>query len=74
MQPAEVAAREGRLLAEGAQQQSRAMSKKHYRIALGSASEVAAALDLLEIYDVSDLDDGITLLNRLGCMLRVMSR
>lgn len=61
-------------IAEGAQQQSRAVAKRHYRIALGSAAESAAALDLLQAYGVEQLQTGVRLIARVGSMLRVMAR
>ncbi len=61
-------------IAEGAQQVSRPMARKHYRIALASAAECAAALDLLAVYGVKGLKEGRLLVNRLGAMLRRMAR
>ena len=61
-------------IAEGAQQVSPQMARKHYRIALASAAECAAALDLMEVYRVQGVDDGRCLVNRVGAMLRRMAR
>ena len=40
-------------LAEGGAQRARDMKRRHYRIALASTGECAAALDLLEIEDAA---------------------
>ena len=61
-------------IAEGAQQQTGPMSKRHYRIALASAAEAAAALDLLDTYGINGLADGQALIQRVGAMLRKMAR
>jgi four helix bundle protein len=61
-------------VAEGAQQQSRAQAKRHYRIALGSAAECAAALDLMEACGAGRLDAGRGLIGRVGAMLRRLAR
>ncbi|MBC8425308.1 four helix bundle protein [bacterium] len=61
-------------IAEGAQQVSPQMARKHYRIALASAAECAAGLDLLEVYRVQGVDEGRQLVNRIGAMLRKMVR
>ena len=61
-------------IAEGAQQSSKAMSRKHYRIALASAAECAAIIDLLALYSVPNLEHPEHLIQRIGQMLRVMIR
>lgn len=61
-------------IAEGAAQISTAMAKKHYRIALGSAAECAAVLDLLAAYGVTRLSKGQQLIGRTGAMLRKLAR
>ena len=60
-------------IAEAASQQSLAMAKKHYRVALGSAAECAAGLDLLAIRGVPT-EPGRDLINRVGMMLRRLAR
>ena len=45
-----------------------------YRVALASAAECAAALDLLAVYQVQGTEDGRCLVNRVGAMLRRMAR
>ena len=57
-------------IAEGAQQVSQAMAKKHYRIALGSAAEAAACLDLIEATSAVKIEVLTPLINRVGMMLR----
>jgi four helix bundle protein len=61
-------------IAEGAQQRTVPMAKKHYRVALGSAAECAAALDLMELYGATRIDDGRVAIRRVGAMLRKMAR
>jgi len=61
-------------IAEGAAQISTPMAKKHYRIALGSAAECAAVLDLLAAYGVVRLAEGQQLIGRTGAMLRKLAR
>lgn len=61
-------------IAEGASQISAAMAKKHYRIALGSAAECSAVLDLLAAYGVGRLGEGQQLIGRTGAMLRKLAR
>ncbi|MBW2523926.1 MAG: four helix bundle protein [Deltaproteobacteria bacterium] len=61
-------------IAEGAAQVSAAMAKKHYRIALGSAAECSAVLDLLSSYGVGRLGAGRQLIGRAGAMLRRLAR
>ena len=61
-------------IAEGASQVSAAMAKKHYRIALGSAAECAAVLDLLSAYGLQRLGEGRQLIGRTGAMLRKLAR
>ena len=61
-------------IAEGAQQQTGQMAKKHYRIALGSAAECAAALDLLALHGAGNLQDGHQLIHRIGAMMRRLAR
>ena len=61
-------------IAEGAQQASMLMARKHYRIALCSAAELASVLDLLEIYEIMHVDEARRLVNRIGAMLRKLSR
>ena len=48
------------------------MARRHYRIALGSAAECSAAVDLLGIYGVADPEQGRILVRRVGAMLRRM--
>ena len=43
---------------------------RHYTIAMGSAAECAAALDLFEVYGVGHVDDGRNLVRRVGAMLQ----
>jgi four helix bundle protein len=61
-------------IAEGAAQVSTPMAKKHYRIALGSAAECSAVLDLLAAYGVGRLGEGQQLIGRAGAMLRRLAR
>jgi len=61
-------------IAEGAQQSAPAMRKKHYRIALGSAAEASAALDLIAIIGTIDTNDAQVLVNRIGKMLNSLAR
>ena len=61
-------------IAEGAQQESLKMAKKHYRIALASAAECSAALDLLSAYWKASFEEGHCLINRIGAMLRKLAR
>ena len=46
-------------------------AKNHYRMALGSAAETCAALDLARVDGAADLQDK---LRRIGAMLRCMAR
>ena len=55
-------------IAEGASLPAGDAKRNHFRIALGSAAEVAAAIDL--IGDVSRIDD----IRRVGAMLAGLSR
>ena len=61
-------------IAEGAGQATHPMAKKHYRIALGSAAECAAALDLMELYGATRIEHGRDTIRRVGAMLRKMAR
>jgi len=61
-------------IAEGAQQSSTPMRKKHYRIALASAAESSAALDLITIIEAIDTGEAQVLINRIGKMLNSMAR
>ena len=61
-------------IAEGADQRSPAMARKHYRIALGSAAEVAAAFDLIALRCTRPLAEPTLLINRVGMMLRRLAR
>jgi four helix bundle protein len=61
-------------IAEGAQQVSQAMAKKHYRIALGSAAEAAACLDLIAATSSANIDGLVPLINRVGLMLQRLAR
>jgi len=61
-------------IAEGAQQQTGQMAKKHYRVAFGSAAECAAALDLLALHGASNLHEGHQLIHRIGAMMRRLAR
>jgi four helix bundle protein len=61
-------------IAEGAEQETRPMARKHYRIAKASAGECCAVLDDLEILGVSGLEPGFRMVRRLGAMLRKLAR
>ncbi len=61
-------------IAEGAGQQSKAVARRHYRIALGSAAECAAVLDLLRIQKLTTDEAGSQLVARVGAMLNRMAR
>ena len=61
-------------IAEGARQESPKMAKKHCRIALASAAECAAALELLAAFSGGSPAEGRVLLNRTGAMLRKLAR
>jgi len=61
-------------IAEGDQQQSGQMAKKHYRVTFGSAAECAAALDLLALHGASNLQEGHQLIHRIGAMMRRLAR
>lgn len=61
-------------IAEGAAQISTPMAKKHYRIALGSAAECSAVLNLLRAYGVGRLGEAQQLIGRSGAMLRKLAR
>ncbi len=56
-------------IAEGSQQHSRAMGRKYYRIAIASAAECSAALDLLTAAGIAATDEGQQLLGSIGKML-----
>ena len=57
-------------IAEGTSRKNDA-AKNHFRIALGSAGEVCAALDVV---DIPGAQEQQLLLRRIGAMLAVMSR
>lgn len=61
-------------IAEGAEQETRPMARKHYRHAKASAGECCAILDDLEILGVEDLEPGFRKIRRLGAMLRRLAR
>jgi four helix bundle protein len=61
-------------VAEGAQQESLGVKRKHFRIAKGSAGECAAVLDALAVVGVESLESGDALVRRLGAMLSRLSR
>ena len=61
-------------ITEGAQQVSAAVAKRHDRIALGSAVECAAALDLMAVYGLDRLEAGHQLIGRCGAMLCKLAR
>ncbi len=57
-------------LAEGSENESRAMTKKHYRYARASNGECFAAIDALDAIGLERLEVGIDMTRRLGAMLR----
>ena len=61
-------------IAEGAEQESLPMARKHYRHAKASAGECCAILNDLEILGVSGLEPGFQRIRRLGAMLRKLAR
>lgn len=61
-------------IAEGAEQESAAMKRKHYRIARGSAGECAAFIIAFTCLGFGGLDRGDSLVRRLGAMLSKMAR
>ena len=61
-------------IAEGAQQRTRAMANKHYRIAFASAAECAAAIDLMDIRHIQGTSEGRSLFRRIGAMLHKLVR
>ena len=61
-------------IAEGAEQETRPMARKHYRIAKASAGECCAVLDDLEILGVPQLEPGFRKIRRIGAMLRKLAR
>ena len=58
-------------IAEGAAQKSRAARANHYRIAIGSAGECRAILELLGLRKCP-VNEGAALLARIGAMLSKM--
>ena len=60
-------------IAEGSGQRSLPVARRHYRVALGSAAECSAAVDLMEIYGVTDPEQGRALIRRVGAMLWKMA-
>ena len=61
-------------VAEGAQQETGAMKRKHFRIAKGSTGECLALLEAFEIIGVGALEEGDQLARRLGAMLCRLAR
>ncbi len=61
-------------LAEGRGQQSLKMAKKHYRIALGSAAECSACIDLLEVFGARQVGEARGLIGRIGAMCAGLAR
>ncbi len=61
-------------IAEGAEQETLPMARRHYRHAKASAGECCAILDDLEILGVSGLEPGFRKIRRLGAMLRKLAR
>ena len=60
-------------VAEGASQESRGAARRHFRIAMASAGECAAALDVAEAFGIR-VEAGRPLVRRVGAMLRRLSR
>lgn len=61
-------------IAEGAEQESLPMARKHYRHAKASAGECCAILNDLEMLGVPGLESGFQMIRRLGAMLRRLAR
>jgi four helix bundle protein len=61
-------------IAEGAEQETRPMARKHYRISKASSGECLAVLEDLEILEVPRLEPGFSLIRRIGAMLRNLAR
>ena len=61
-------------IAEGAEQETWGLKRKHYRIARASAGECAAVLDALSAMGVRQTSVGERLVRRLGAMLNKLSR
>ncbi len=60
--------------AEGAEQRSRGMKRKHYQIALSSSGESASVLDALSLIGMTDLEVGDGLVRRSARMLNSLTR
>jgi|GEM_PF-4730649 four helix bundle protein len=61
-------------VAEGAQQRTATVARRHYRISLASAAECAAAMDLASLVGTTDgMDEAMALLFQTGQMLQELA-